>query len=248
MKKIMENIYQIKLELKNNPLKEVNCYLIKDNISFLIDTGFNIKKNFNFISSELKKMDISLNSLHVLITHMHSDHCGLSYDFQKCGAKIYATKADADIINSATRLDYWEKIAKLGIKNGFPFKKKLNDIKNHPAYEYHIKNKVKFTYLKNDDIIKKGGYSFRVIETPGHSPGHICLYDSKKGILFTGDHILSNISPNIYPEIGIKNPLKDYLESLKKIKKLRPKRVFPHIEKRLKISMKELQNYTIIIW
>jgi glyoxylase-like metal-dependent hydrolase (beta-lactamase superfamily II) len=36
-----------------------------------------------------------------------------------------------------------------------------------------------------------------VIETPGHSPGHCCLYEPNKRILFSGDHLLKEITPNV---------------------------------------------------
>jgi hydroxyacylglutathione hydrolase len=41
--------------------------------------------------------------------------------------------------------------------------------------------------LEDGDIVKTGTYSFKVIETPGHTDGSICLYDEDKHILFSGD-------------------------------------------------------------
>ena len=67
---------------------------------------------------------------------------------------------------------------------------------------------------------RQGGYKLKCILTPGHTPGHMCLYDSEKKILFCGDHILGTITPNICIEISTENPLNDYLESLKKVEKL----------------------------
>jgi len=69
-------------------------------------------------------------------------------------------------------------------------------------------------------VLNYGGYELKVVATPGHTPGHMCLYDEKKKILFCGDHILGTITPNICIEISSDNPLKDYIESLKKIDKL----------------------------
>ena len=45
--------------------------------------------------------------------------------------------------------------------------------------------------LKNADIIDLGNYSLKVIHTPGHTPGSICLYDVKSKSLFSGDTIFS---------------------------------------------------------
>ena len=65
-----------------------------------------------------------------------------------------------------------------------------------------------------------GGYHLQVVETPGHTPGHMCLYDAAKKLLLCGDHILGTITPNICIELSTDNPLQEYLDSLKKVEKL----------------------------
>ena len=63
-------------------------------------------------------------------------------------------------------------------------------------------------------------YTFRCIQTPGHTPGHTCLFMEKEKILFAGDHILFDITPNITMWRGVEDSLGNYLESLKKIRSL----------------------------
>ncbi len=46
-------------------------------------------------------------------------------------------------------------------------------------------------FLHDNDILQVGNYRFRVLETPGHSPGGICLYEEKEGVLFTGDTLFA---------------------------------------------------------
>ncbi|MHA1603129.1 MAG: MBL fold metallo-hydrolase [Candidatus Freyarchaeota archaeon] len=44
---------------------------------------------------------------------------------------------------------------------------------------------------------------------PGHSPDHICLYESSRKILLSGDHILPTITPDVSLQIeDFGNPLK----------------------------------------
>jgi glyoxylase-like metal-dependent hydrolase (beta-lactamase superfamily II) len=58
----------------------------------------------------------------------------------------------------------------------------------------------------------------RVVWTPGHTPGHICLHDADYDLLLTGDHLLPRISPNIGLNPGTTDsPLASYLESLRAI-------------------------------
>ncbi len=81
--------------------------------------------------------------------------------------------------------------------------------------------------MKEGDSIEVGDYSFRCIETPGHSPGHMCLYEAKKKILVSGDHILFDITPNITFWIEQDNSLKEYLASLEKVYALDVNLVLP---------------------
>jgi glyoxylase-like metal-dependent hydrolase (beta-lactamase superfamily II) len=55
-----------------------------------------------------------------------------------------------------------------------------------------------------------------VIWTSGHSPGHICLYSRERKLLFSGDQILENITPNIAWHPG-RDMLAEFLESLQRL-------------------------------
>ena len=63
-----------------------------------------------------------------------------------------------------------------------------------------------------------GRYRFRCVETPGHTAGHLCLYEPEAGIFFSGDHILDSITPNIsgWAQEN-EDPLGDFLASLDKV-------------------------------
>ena len=54
-----------------------------------------------------------------------------------------------------------------------------------------------FTCLENGDTLSYGGYTLECILTPGHSPGHMCLYIRELKQMFLGDHVLFDITPNI---------------------------------------------------
>jgi len=90
--------------------------------------------------------------------------------------------------------------------------------------------------LRDGDEISFGTKKLKIISTPGHTIGHICVLDKEKRYLFSGDHILSKITshigtfdiyPEFYEKINFSNPLKSYLESLEKIDKLNVKITFP---------------------
>ena len=91
---------------------------------------------------------------------------------------------------------------------------------NLPAYLYGIKEPLSFRVLKDGDSVGIGSYMFRCVETPGHSEGHICLYEPHAKILVSGDHILNDITPTVSLRSEHGNPLKEYLASLDKIEAL----------------------------
>jgi len=55
------------------------------------------------------------------------------------------------------------------------------------------------------------------VETPGHSKGHICLYEPAGKLFISGDHLLKDIAPAVPWRTGGVNPLREYLSSLEKI-------------------------------
>src|SRR5207249_2552212 len=77
--------------------------------------------------------------------------------------------------------------------------------------------------LDGTELLELGGRRLRVEWTPGHSPGHVCLYDAEARILFAGDQLLPDVSPNIglHPQ-STPNPLDDYLDGLRRLVALRP--------------------------
>jgi len=71
------------------------------------------------------------------------------------------------------------------------------------------------------------------LHTPGHTPGHVCFYDSDRNVVLTGDHILPRITPNISPAPGeTADTLGQYLASLSAMSGLAVEEVLPAHEYR----------------
>ena len=73
--------------------------------------------------------------------------------------------------------------------------------------------------LNDGDDIDLPGRRLRVVWTPGHTPGHICLHDADHALLLTGDHLLPRITPNVgLAPGGQGSPLGGYLASLRRVR------------------------------
>jgi glyoxylase-like metal-dependent hydrolase (beta-lactamase superfamily II) len=73
--------------------------------------------------------------------------------------------------------------------------------------------------LAEGDTISTDLGDWQVIETPGHAPSHICLYQPERRLLISGDHLLGRIS--LYFDTGYSpDPVAEFLDSLDKVDRL----------------------------
>lgn len=214
--KVYGNIYLIEVVLPNNPLKALNCYVIKgEDKSLIIDTGFNQKECTEVLFNGLKELDIDIKDTELFITHFHSDHSGMANIFEEAGVKIHAGEIDGKTINEMTTEAYWKQTDDVRVL--FGLEKDNTSYKEHPGYKFSLKSPVEFAYVKEGDELKFGDYVFEVIAIPGHTLGHMGLYEKTHKIFFGGDHILDSITPNIGCWGVEANILATYFNSLAKI-------------------------------
>jgi glyoxylase-like metal-dependent hydrolase (beta-lactamase superfamily II) len=136
----------------------VNLYLFVDGDTIMcFDAGNYRDKN---LRGELKRLDIAPQQItHLFITHSDMDHVGMIELFSH--AKMFFPAKEEPMVNGTTC-----RISPL-YYNYFPV---------HKAY----------TRLKDQEIVEIGDNRIEVIETPGHTPGHVC-YLLNNEILITGD-------------------------------------------------------------
>ena len=218
IEEVLPNIFRSEIPLPKNPLRSLNSYVIKGNGRFLIiDTGMNREECLTPMLANLEELKVDLNKTDFFITHLHADHMGLAGKLASPDSRIYFNQLEASTIHYKRAKENWSNMLALYRLHGFPAGEAKEALQNHPGYKYSLKSHIEFTTVKEGDKINIGGYSFSCVDTPGHTPGHMCLYEAGKKILVSGDHILFDITPNItyWPEM--KDSLRDYLASLDKI-------------------------------
>jgi len=135
------------------------------------------------------------------------------------GCRIFASEVDGELLNKlpvAVAKTVWNEMR--DTLAGLPpeIVEGMEDI--NPAIKYAPPHGVFYTCLKDGEILNVGGYSLRCIMTPGHTPGHMCLWDEANGLMFTGDHVLFDITPNITAWPTMEDSLGCYLDSLRLIR------------------------------
>ncbi len=223
MKAIQPNLYQLEIPLPGNPLRAVNSYVIKGGErNLIIDTGMNRKECREALDTGLRELEIDLAVTDLFITHMHADHSGLIFHLATSSSRVYCSQADADLIN---RTDVFNDMPVYATINGFLGAEKA--VQQHPGFKYGNRVPVNFTIVKEGDMINVGDYQFQCVATPGHTEGHLCLYEERRRLLIAGDHLLGKITPNISMWADEGNPLQDFLDSLDKIYHLDVQLVLP---------------------
>lgn len=214
---VLPNIFMVKVPLPWPSPGAVNSYIIRAKKPLVIDTGFNAEICYAALLGAMNKIGVDYREADYFITHFHVDHIGLVGKLTK---NIYIGDEDAKILQD----DFFKpNILKFFIMNGFS----QRDLEAIMRFRSSVNLKgVNFQPVKDGEILEYGDYMLRAISTPGHTPGHMCLYDEKRRILFSGDHILFNITPSIFYWKD-HDSLSEYLNSLEKIYYLNANRAFP---------------------
>lgn len=224
VREVFPNIYLNEIPLPNNPLRSLNSYILfSDKRNLIIDTGFNLKACKDALMMGVAELKIDLNKTDLLLTHMHIDHSGLADDLRKLGCNVLISKKDGELINlfRSSEESVSEKMyTALALdKEALTFSNKEFGKNTTELFEY--------SPLAEGDILEIGPYVLEVVDIPGHTPGHIGLYERKYKLFFSGDHILNEITPNITFWGYDKDSLGLYLASLKKINEFDIDVVFP---------------------
>lgn len=164
--------------------EETHCYLLLGSQSaILIDTGLGVLD----IATPVK----ALTSLpiQVVTTHVHADHIGSHGSF----SSIAVHRAEADWLNGHFPLSREMVLQNnlLHLPCDFP-----------PAFDparFQIYQGPATRLLEDGDCIDCGNRRLTVLHTPGHSPGHICLYEEERGDLYTGDLVYLGKLDCYYP-------------------------------------------------
>ncbi|MDF3001331.1 MAG: hypothetical protein K0Q48_1450 [Bacillota bacterium] len=225
---VADGIYQIKVPLPNNPLGSLNAYLLTGGEkNLLIDTGFFHPECRNAIVDGFQNIGAKISDTDIFLTHLHADHSGLASELAARGAKIYCSALDGNIINLFAAQEYWDEMGALFCRHGMPDLEEDQEKGVHPGKLFGGKNQINFITVVDGELIQGGKYKLQCVWTPGHTPGHLCLYEKNQKLLFSGDHVLGDITPVLSPEQGLERPLRPYLESLQRIEKLEIREILP---------------------
>ncbi len=233
-KEIHPNIFKITLPLFVEKPGPINSFLfIGDHIT-LLDVGpaFTARR----LKKALWEHKIRFSDVEqIIISHGHPDHYGAAGRIRKkSGGKAKVAIHQEDTVWIATGSDApaatYAAFYKLA---GIPFSLRHIMSLFDKSYEALVRPLQEDLILNDGDEIMLGSYCGKILNTPGHSKGSICIYLEEQNILFPGDTILGHITPNPFVMFEKKIDLpwrlsqKEYYSSLARLEALSPTILYP---------------------
>ena len=171
-----------------------NCYVLKQESSrrvWLIDTG--LSGDRPDLLEALRHLNIEPRRVQaILLTHGHCDHAGsAAYFNREHGSQVYAHRDEIVHLNES-RTPYgglgWRALS-------HPVQSLVFRVGER---RFPVERCSAITALEEGDQLSAPGGALRVIQSPGHSPGHTAYFRSSNGLMFSGDAVM-NIVPHMVP-------------------------------------------------
>lgn len=205
----------------------VNVYLLDDDPPTLLDVGPNTPEAWEALNLELKRVGRELGDIRrVVISHSHADHFGLAHRVQQAtGARIYIHDWDAPgLMGDPDYACHRVLLERAGVPADI-----IAEFQKDDSWINEFRGeKLDVVTLKNDEELLFRHSAVRVVHTPGHTPGSICLMRESSRHLLAADTLLRHITPNpmlnSHPEHAESrfSSLGNYLESAERLRELNP--------------------------
>lgn len=221
------------MPIPGHTLGGVCAYLVRDDDGFvMIDSGMGIPACAEAMDGHLASLGVPISALHTIVaTHCHPDHLGGAASLrERSGARVWLHALDAPLVNPAhpTGDADLDALANWLRRHGFPPDEA--ESARHSVDRYNGRG-----FLLEPDRLLEGGetlavgpYRFEVVWTPGHTPGHVCLFESTRRLLLTGDHLFAKAAPNVrLMSYSPPDTMGRYVASLERIAALPAERALP---------------------
>lgn len=230
LSEVAAGVFELRLPI---PFEDglVNVFLFTNgDDADLLDCGMNSDESLDAIHRAVQEVG-ARRLRRLVVTHIHPDHYGAAGTLAGGGrADLYMHRLEVPLVHPRyVELEHLvAEVRRYLLINGVPEDEAEVLSNSQRALSQVVKPTDPAVQLDGAELVDLGSHRLRVEWTPGHSPGHVCLYDPEHGMLFAGDHVLPELSPNIglHPQ-STPDPLHDYLSGLRRMAELGPKQVFP---------------------
>lgn len=223
-------IFLVHLPLPMKPTI-VNVYLVRGGDEWaLIDTGINSQDSMAALREALDTVGCPPDRLgKIICTHHHPDHFGASKACKELtGATLYLHRVEKECVKAFAFADRLPEAIRFFLVHGIPVHRFVQVPARTEFWSTWYVTAPPDVFIDDGDVIEIGDRTIEVVWTPGHSPGHCVMYLRNERVLIAGDHLLPKITPHVglVPN-SVPNPLKDFLDSQRKVQQLDVELVLP---------------------
>ena len=221
------DVLEVRVPFQNISTNDTNCYIVKDgDETLVIDTGAPSDEGFAILDAALTELDVDRTRMRFFLTHLHLDHAGLVDRLALPGAKLYVSPVDFESVRASRAASSYDAARRAFTAEGVPPSDASGSSRFATGPDLFDDRRFDVRFVEDGDVLHVGRFALQVVATPGHTPGHLSLFQPDAGILFGGDHVLFVISPSIalFPDGA--DGLQAYLDSLDKVRALRCEKLF----------------------
>ena len=235
VREVAPGVHRMALPLGIHGVPTVSAYLLHDDAGdTLVDCGIS--------TAELEPCDALLGGLaaagsaleriaRLVVTHAHIDHFGIAGEVtRRSGGELWMHRAaELDLAKYADPDEAVDNRALMLADHGL-YGPELTESSEGLRDWLPVMPSIgkPDRTLDGGERFTAGGREWEVLHTPGHSPGHVCLWSAAERLLCSGDHLLQVASPPVTFERGFeRDPMGSYLDSLERVAALEPELVLP---------------------
>jgi len=225
VEEVAPGIYRIPLPLPNDNLRAVNVYAVVDgNGLLLIDSGWAVPDARERLEEALKSLDCAVGDIRrFLITHLHRDHftqaITLRREFHTPVSLGLGERASLEVLQDPDRLPLEPQLHQLSRFGAAHLVKGIVSSMAGHAPPDRSEWESPDDWLEDGEVVVASGRELIVVETPGHTRGHVVFHDLVGRLLFAGDHVLPTITPSIgFEPLLSPDPLGEFLGSLARVR------------------------------
>lgn len=219
--RVLPGLWRLRLPLPWPGVPHGNAWAIAagDGI-VLVDTGMHEPGSLGQLERALEQVGLRLESVRLLVcTHAHSDHYGQAAPIlERAGCELWMHPAHAHATSQADDPDRaLERRLEVARASGVPEAALQRYRERRKGQGFGIAEVV----LPDRDLVAGTAFesdlgTWTTIETPGHAPSHVCLFQPERRLLISGDHLLGRIS--LYYDYGwTPDPAGEFLASLDRV-------------------------------